>query len=266
MNLRLVFLSSCLLLLLSSSHLTAQSIFPLIGKPDTDRKILFGVEYGLGIGQIKLTELNTRLKALQIGRLDETLFNAQVAITFERPDGFGSYLEGAWGVSLENQSFAENSRLGFSTSSFEVGYQFPIIYSNHLGTWFTAGFQTNRLHFRYDYNTTAEVDFDQTLTNPAANFNALSLVSSSNYLASLGLKSQYRFRSKEKNSPIECRLGFNSEYNLAFKKPSWLEDGGMKAVKNIPAVNPGNFNINLTFSILYTSDIFKPRSERSQNR
>ena len=265
MKLRFLLLIFSFLFLLNSAPVSAQSIFPLIGKPDTERKILFGFVYGLGIGQIKLTDLNTRLQALQIGRLDEILFNAQMGITLERPDGFGSYLEGTWGISLENQGFAENSRLSFDIASLEIGYQFPVIYTNRLGTWFTTGLQKSNMNFRYDYDTTAEMSFDETLTNPAANFNALSLVSSSNYLASLGLKSQYRFRSKEKDSPIECRLGFNSEYSLNLKNSSWREDGGLKAVKNIPAVKPSNFNINLTFALLFTSDFFKPKTKASPN-
>lgn len=206
-----------------------------------------GFDQSSGTSEMKLNNLNNRLKELGIGQVDDILGTYSLNLYVETVKQIGVALGFSFGVSMENKTYVPNTSLDFNTFTFGPTVYLPVYQINRLNFILITGLRTSILNFNYNNNNLASPDFNSLLKNPQANRYAFHLRSITNDCFSLGGRFQFRFGKKDPQKQ-QFRVGFDSGYMHAFKTYPWYEPSSKVVVTNMPTVTPDNLYLNLTLS------------------
>lgn len=209
-----------------------------------------GATFGFGTADMNLSEMNGRLQALEVGRLDDmlTAFNFSIYTDFEA--GFGFSLDVSGGTSFVSELYDTNTMMHFGTFTFGPTMYYSLLKTNRIRLMALGGLRTNDMSFKYNAKVSASPDFDDLLANPAANSNVVALQSTSTESAIFGARFQYRLGKKENLTLTAYSIGLDTGYNYGFETVAWREPQSNYIVRDMPAIKPDYFYLNFTFSAL----------------
>ncbi|RDV14644.1 hypothetical protein DXT99_13325 [Pontibacter diazotrophicus] len=242
----------CFILFIAHSPLRAQTQEALSeDQPSKTGLSKIGATFGLGAANMNLKAINSRLQALEIGKLEESSTTFNLSLYSEIYGGLGASFDVSSGYSFDSFAADPHAFLRLTMLSFGANIHLSLLNTNRFQLQAFGGPRFNDMRLTYNTDTRASPDFDDLLTTPSANSSSVALESVSlDEIANVGVRFQYRLGRKEnlKTRGYTLALGIDSGYNFSFSDTPWREVHSQRTVQNMPAIEPDNFYLNFTFS------------------